>query len=148
MPGSIFSSHLRLETRPSHVHLSMSSANPSMSLTPTMACGWSNPISTTTVIVLCPLSTLTPSSVHAAHLLPVFCGDVTVPRKINFSHTLDIFTAFYVNKYIDYHVLNGRSASRITEQLGTAHKRPDGPDHRMIRWVDLTWSVRHHRYHQ
>jgi hypothetical protein len=22
---------------------------------------------------------------------------------VNFSHTLDIFAAFYVNKYIDYH---------------------------------------------
>ena len=43
------------------------------------------------------------SIIRAAHLLPVFRGDITVPREINFSHTLDIFTAFYVNKYIDYH---------------------------------------------
>ena len=43
-----------------------------------------------------------------------------------------------------YPVLNGRPASRVTEQPGTAHKRPDRPDHRMIRWVDLTWSVHHH----
>ncbi|KAF9790606.1 hypothetical protein BJ322DRAFT_1104263 [Thelephora terrestris] len=43
------------------------------------------------------------SMVRAAHLLPVFRGDATVPREINFSHTLDVFTAFYVNKYIDYH---------------------------------------------
>ena len=41
-------------------------------------------------------------------------------------------------------VLNRRSASRVTEQPGTAHKRPDRPDHRMIRWIDLTWSVHHH----
>ena len=41
--------------------------------------------------------------VHAAHLLPVFRGDVAIPREMNFSHTLDVFTAFYVNKYIDYH---------------------------------------------
>ena len=41
-------------------------------------------------------------------------------------------------------LLNGRSASWVTEQPGTAHKRPDGPDHRIIRWIDLTWSVRHH----
>ena len=43
------------------------------------------------------------SMVRAAHLLPVFKGDATVPREINFSHTLDVFTAFYVNKYIYYH---------------------------------------------
>ena len=43
------------------------------------------------------------SIVCAAHLLPVFRGDAAVPRETNFSHTLDIFTAFYVNKYIDYH---------------------------------------------
>ena len=43
------------------------------------------------------------SIICTVHLLPVFCGDVTVPREVNFSHTLDIFTAFYVNKYIDYH---------------------------------------------
>ena len=43
------------------------------------------------------------SIVRAAHLLPVFQGDIPVPREINFSHTLDIFTAFYMNKYIDYH---------------------------------------------
>jgi len=43
------------------------------------------------------------SVVRATHLLPVFRGDVSVPREINFSHTLDIFSAFYVNKYIDHH---------------------------------------------
>ena len=43
------------------------------------------------------------SIIHAAHLLPVFRGDAAVPREINFSHTLDVFTAFYVNKYTDYH---------------------------------------------
>ena len=43
------------------------------------------------------------SIVRAAHLLPVFKGDATIPREVNFSNTLDIFTAFYVNKYIDYH---------------------------------------------
>ena len=41
-------------------------------------------------------------------------------------------------------MLNGRSASRVTGQPGTAHKRPNRPDHRMIRWIDLTWSVHHH----
>ena len=43
------------------------------------------------------------SIVRAAHLLPVFRGDAAVPRQANFSHALDIFCAFYVNKYIDYH---------------------------------------------
>jgi hypothetical protein len=43
------------------------------------------------------------SIVRGAHLLPVFRGDAPIPREIDFSHTLDIFTAFYVNKYIDYH---------------------------------------------
>lgn len=42
------------------------------------------------------------SIIRAAHLLPVF-GDSPVPREINFAHTLNIYTAFYVNKYIDYH---------------------------------------------
>jgi len=43
------------------------------------------------------------SIVRAAHLLPVFGGNITVPREVNFSNTLDIFGAFYVNKYINYH---------------------------------------------
>ena len=43
------------------------------------------------------------SIVRAAHLLPVFRGSAIVPREVNFSHTLDIFAAYYVNKYIDYH---------------------------------------------
>jgi len=43
------------------------------------------------------------SIVRAAHLLPVFKGNVAIPREINFSNTLDVFAAFYVNKYIDYH---------------------------------------------
>lgn len=43
------------------------------------------------------------SIVRAAHLLPVFKVDMAIPREVNFSHALDIFTAFYVNKYIDYH---------------------------------------------
>lgn len=43
------------------------------------------------------------SIVHAAHLLPVFRGNVAISTEINFSSTLDVFEAFYVNKYIDYH---------------------------------------------
>jgi len=43
------------------------------------------------------------SIVCTVHLLPVFWGDMLVPSEINLSHTLDVFMAFYVNKYIDYH---------------------------------------------
>ena len=43
------------------------------------------------------------SVVHTAHLLPVFRGGTPIPSKINFTNTLDIFKAFYLNKYIDYH---------------------------------------------
>lgn len=43
------------------------------------------------------------SIVRAAHLLPLFKGDTPVPREINFTHTLDAFKAFYLNRYIDYH---------------------------------------------
>ena len=45
------------------------------------------------------------SIIRAAHLLPVFSGDAPIPRSINFSHTLNIFKAFYVNMYIDYPAL-------------------------------------------
>ena len=43
------------------------------------------------------------SIVHAAHLLPVFRNETPIPREINFTKTLDVFKAFYLNKYIDYH---------------------------------------------
>lgn len=43
------------------------------------------------------------SIIRAAHLLPVFGDDAPIPREINFTHTLDAFKAFYLNKYIDYH---------------------------------------------
>ena len=43
------------------------------------------------------------SIVRAAHLLPVFKDGTPIPREINFTHTLDVFKAFYLNKYIDYH---------------------------------------------
>lgn len=49
------------------------------------------------------------SIVCATHLLPVFKGDAAIPREVNFSHSLDIFTAFYVNKYIDYHAFETAS---------------------------------------
>ena len=40
--------------------------------------------------------------VRASHLLPVF-GQGRVSKTIQFSDTLDTFTRFYVNKYIDHH---------------------------------------------
>ena len=43
------------------------------------------------------------SIVRAAHLLPVFKDETPIPREINFTNTLDVFKAFYLNKYIDYH---------------------------------------------
>ena len=43
------------------------------------------------------------SIIRAAHLLPVFHGRTPIPTTINFTRTLDIFRAFYFNKYIDYH---------------------------------------------
>jgi hypothetical protein len=42
------------------------------------------------------------SIIRGVHLLPVFNG-VFVPRSLHYSMTLDIFRAFYVNKYIDHH---------------------------------------------
>jgi hypothetical protein len=43
------------------------------------------------------------SIVRAAHLLPVFKDETPIPREVNFTNTLDVFKAFYLNKYIDYH---------------------------------------------
>ena len=43
------------------------------------------------------------SIVRAAHLLPIFRGETPIPTEINFTNTLDVFQAFYLNKYIDYH---------------------------------------------
>lgn len=40
--------------------------------------------------------------VRASHLLPVF-GQERVSRTLSFTDTLDTFTRFYVNKYIDHH---------------------------------------------
>ena len=40
--------------------------------------------------------------VRASHLLPVF-GRGRVSRTLQFTDTLDTFTRFYVNKYIDHH---------------------------------------------
>ncbi|KAF8802623.1 hypothetical protein BYT27DRAFT_7306648 [Phlegmacium glaucopus] len=41
--------------------------------------------------------------VRASHLIPVF-GPQRVSRTLSFTDTLDTFTSFYVNKYVDHHV--------------------------------------------
>ncbi|KAF8234083.1 hypothetical protein L208DRAFT_1263692, partial [Tricholoma matsutake] len=41
--------------------------------------------------------------VQASHLLLVF-GQEWVLRTLSFTDTLNTFTRFYVNKYIDHHV--------------------------------------------
>ena len=38
-----------------------------------------------------------------AHLLPKFPSDAPVYREINYTNVLDVYTSFYVNKYIDHH---------------------------------------------
>ena len=43
------------------------------------------------------------SIVRGAHLLPRFPSDVPVYREINYMNVLDIYTSFYVNKFIDSH---------------------------------------------
>ena len=43
------------------------------------------------------------SIIRGAHLLPRFPSDVPVYREINYSNVLDIYTSFYVNKFIDHH---------------------------------------------
>ncbi|KAI0032371.1 hypothetical protein K488DRAFT_78514 [Vararia minispora EC-137] len=39
---------------------------------------------------------------RAAHLMPVF-GDGPLPIRFDFRDSLDAFTSFYVNKYVDHH---------------------------------------------
>ena len=43
------------------------------------------------------------SIVHGAHLLPRFPSDVLVYWEINYMNVLDVYTSFYVNKFIDHH---------------------------------------------
>ena len=40
--------------------------------------------------------------VRAVHLVPNF-RDVVIPVDFHFSHSLDAFTSYYINKYADYH---------------------------------------------
>jgi len=39
---------------------------------------------------------------RAAHLLPIF-GQAYLPRGITYHNSLDAFTTYYVNKFIDHH---------------------------------------------
>ena len=43
------------------------------------------------------------SIVRGAHLLARFPSDVPVYREINYMNVLDVYTSFYVNKFIDHH---------------------------------------------
>lgn len=43
------------------------------------------------------------SIVRGAHLLPRFPSDAPVYREINYTNVLDVYTSFYVNKFIDHH---------------------------------------------
>ena len=43
------------------------------------------------------------SIVRGAHLLPKFPSDVPVYREINCMNVLDVYSSFYVNKFIDHH---------------------------------------------
>ena len=40
--------------------------------------------------------------VHGTHLIGVY-GEAFLPHGLTFNHSLDIFHAYYVNKYIDHH---------------------------------------------
>ncbi|KAL6299564.1 hypothetical protein BKA93DRAFT_742093, partial [Sparassis latifolia] len=42
------------------------------------------------------------SILRAAHLIPVF-GNEHVPARLEDHHSLDVFRAFYLNKYADHH---------------------------------------------
>ena len=43
------------------------------------------------------------SIVRGAHLLPRFPSDAPVYREINYMNVLDIYTSFYINRFIDHH---------------------------------------------
>jgi len=43
------------------------------------------------------------SIVQGAHLLPRFPSDAPVYREINYMNVLDLYTSFYVNKFINHH---------------------------------------------
>ncbi|KAJ7745480.1 hypothetical protein DFH07DRAFT_748950, partial [Mycena maculata] len=41
------------------------------------------------------------SIAHAAHLLPIY-SSALLPEDFHFSYSLDVFQAFYINKYVDH----------------------------------------------
>jgi len=43
------------------------------------------------------------SIIRGAHLLLRFLSDAPVYREINYMNVLDVYTSFYVNKFIDHH---------------------------------------------
>ena len=43
------------------------------------------------------------SIIRGAHLLPRFPSNTQLPRELNYTQTLDVYQAFYVNKHIDHH---------------------------------------------
>ena len=43
------------------------------------------------------------SIAHAAHLLPRFPSDAPIDCEINYMNALDVYSSFYVNKFIDHH---------------------------------------------
>ena len=40
---------------------------------------------------------------RSAHLLPVFYKHPALSKRQRYEHTLDLFSTFYVNRYIDHH---------------------------------------------
>ena len=43
------------------------------------------------------------SIARGAHLLPKFPSDASIYREINYMNVLDVYSSFYVNKFIDHH---------------------------------------------
>lgn len=43
------------------------------------------------------------SILRAVHLVPVYGTSTFIPRRLSPAHSLDIFKAFYINKYADHH---------------------------------------------
>jgi hypothetical protein len=52
------------------------------------------------------------SILRGAHLMPVF-GNDPIPIELRSEHSLDVFQAFYVNKYIDYHAFEITSSNVV-----------------------------------
>ena len=43
------------------------------------------------------------SIARGAHLLPSFPSDMPVYREVNYMNILDLYSSFYVNKFVDHH---------------------------------------------